>query len=92
MRPWLPLALALLPGGLLLAAIVFAFNRWQRRQDRREHAELALAIVPPTYRFEGVDEQLRQRSEQRRRAAAGIRGRANRLESGTPVSDLRMVR
>lgn len=50
-------------------------------------------IRPPVYRFTGTDEALRKRTEARREAAKAIRARANKVETGAPVSDvLRRVR
>ncbi len=71
------------------------FISWliQRRTDRYEREYLAERIRPPKYRFEGMDEALRARTEQRRRAAEGIRGRAARLESGSRVGEvMRLMR
>ncbi len=49
-------------------------------------------IKPPREIFTGCDDALRVRTEKRRLAANGLRQRAQRVETGAPVSDvLRMI-
>lgn len=90
MKPWVLAAVAvILPGGWLVALAVWLRRRWLARDARAVDA----LIKPPRPVFEGSDEGLRQRTEKRRQAANGIRGRAARVESGSPVSDvLRLVK
>lgn len=86
-RWWLAAAVTL--GGFVVAGGVWLRRRWLARESARINA----AIKPPTYVFVGHDDRLRKRSEQRRVAAAGIRARAAKVETGAKLADvLRMVR
>ncbi len=61
---------------------------WKRPEDKIDDL-----IKPPRILFTGCDEALRERTAQRRLAAERIRQRAQRVESGSPVSEiLRMVK
>lgn len=86
MTRWLALlAAVVLPGGLVIAAVVWLRRRWLANRA----ADLLITpLGPQHYRFTGHDEALRLRTEARRKAAAGIRTRANLVESGAPVSDV----
>ncbi len=66
---------------------------WWTSRRPEDDPKLAELIKPPRILFTGCDEGLRERTEKRRQAAERIRQRAQRVESGSPVSDiLRMVK
>lgn len=89
MTRWWPLAVLVLIGGLAITAGV-----WLRRRSlARDLTRVIAEIRPPTYRFTGLDEPLRKRTEAKRKAADAIRSRAALVETGAPVSDvLRLVK
>lgn len=90
MKPWVPIALVILmPGGWILALAWWLRRRWVRRSA--QHADTL--IRPPIWRFRRSDDTLRVKTEQRRKAADGIRQRAVHIESGATAADvLKLVR
>lgn len=93
MKPGILAALALLPGGLIVLALIW----WRRRWLERERRAIAARIVPPIQRFEkamnGEDEAMRAGAERRRHAADDKRRDAARIQSGQPVEErLRLVK
>jgi hypothetical protein len=84
--------LPLIPVGSMLVIRAIA-ESFRRRRTASELAHADSLIKPASYRFTGTDEAVRERTAKRRRAAAGIRTRAARVDAGAPVSDvLRMVK
>ncbi len=64
---------------------------WWRRPT--PDVKIDALIKAPRVLYVGCDEALRERTAQRRLAAERIRQRAQRVESGSPVSEiLRMVK
>ena len=72
---------------MITAAVVLALIQWARRRvlAARDAPDPALEIKPPTYRYLDHDEDLAHRTNMRREAAARIRQRAARVESGESV-------
>jgi hypothetical protein len=88
-RTWLLTAAAIIvPGGAIVALVVWLRRRWLARAAARLNAQ----IKPPRPIYTAHDDSLRRRTVARRKAADGIRQRAVRVETGSPVSDvLRLV-
>jgi hypothetical protein len=61
---------------------------WPFRRRSRTTFKTIESIKPPTYIFTGHDDALRQRTEARRKAAEGLRTRANHVDSGEAVSNI----
>lgn len=80
--------LLVVPGGSVIVAVLAV--RWlvRRRHQQSIDAELDTLIKPPVRKFDGHDEALAKRTQQRREAADRMRGRAAQVESGAPVSAL----
>lgn len=81
MNRWIALA-ALLPGGFIALAIV-AVVRWRRRGLAQEVDAINAAIAERghTYRFEGHDEALEQRTQARRKIAESVKKDGRRIET-----------
>jgi hypothetical protein len=89
------LAIALVPGGLLVLALGLVLRAWRRRQATRDAAQVdaLIAAKGARPRFTGHDDRLRVKTHQRREAADRFRRKAAHVESGAPVSDvLRLVK
>lgn len=88
MKTWpFVLVVLLALGGFLVGVYVVA--RWLRqRATAREVARIDGLIRPPVLKFAKHDDNLRLRTEQRRKAADGLRTRAAHVDSGSSVSDL----
>lgn len=91
MKLWFSLVLAVcLPCGCLIAGVIWLRRRWLAH----ELAKVNAAIKPLSvdhYRFMGQDDSLRVRTELRRDAAARLKARAHKVESGESVSDILRV-
>jgi hypothetical protein len=89
------LAVLLLPGGFLIGLVLLV--RWFQSRaalEERERIQTLIALKGRhQYRYEGMDEALRERTNKRRQAAEGIRSRAAKVYAGESVSDiLRLVK
>lgn len=87
MKAYLPLLV--LPGGLVLFAIVWLWRRSAEPLD----ATINTLIVPPLQKFSGADEALQAKSAARREIAESIRKRSALVASGSRAGDvLKIVR
>lgn len=66
---------------------------WAAQSWATTDLKIGTLIKPPTQIYATADESLRERTVKRRQAAERIRQRAQRVDSGAPVSEvLTMVR
>lgn len=67
-----------------------AWRRWRAEQDLHEIKKIDALIAKSgyTYKYSQADEDLRKRTETRRRAAESIRNRAAQVETGAPVAQV----
>lgn len=76
---------AIVGAGAIVIGLV-CLEIFRRRAD--ELHDPALVIVPPVYKFQGQDDNLRKRTEARRRAAETLRQRASQVEAGGQASSV----
>jgi hypothetical protein len=93
MKGWTTLALVCLPGGCVIGLLFWIRRRWIAHLEQQvEDLRIAEGLIKkPVQRFTKNDDDLRVRTKLKRDAAARLKKRAHKVESGDSVSDILRV-